>query len=126
MFYFKGIKINRSSLAGAKFMPEIHLRKPGFTYSAYGPFTKNKKEIQKFKETWDSKCIYQKEPGKACFQHDLAYRDFNDLAKTTVADKVLCDKTFKIAKNSKYDGYQCGLASLVYNSFDKESSGGVV
>ena len=107
-------------------MPEIHLRKPGFTYSAYGPFTKNKKQIQKFKETWDSKCIYQKEPGKACFQHDLPYRDFNDLAKTIVADKVLCDKTFKIAKNSKYDGYQCGLASLVYNSFDKKSSGGVV
>ena len=46
-------------LAGGKFMPEMHLRQPGFTYSACGPFTKTKKIIQKFKGTRDSGYIYQ-------------------------------------------------------------------
>ena len=67
---------------------------------------RKKKQIQKSKETWDSKYIYQKEPDKACFQHDLAYSDFKDLLKRT---KVLCDKRFKIAKNLKYDGYHADL-----------------
>ena len=57
-------------------MPEIHLRQPGFTYSACGRFTKNKKRIQKIKETGDSRYIYQNETDKACFQHDMAYGDF--------------------------------------------------
>ena len=42
-------------------MPEMHLRQPGFTYSACGPFTKNKEIIQKFKETTDSRCVCQSE-----------------------------------------------------------------
>ena len=70
-------------------MPEMHLKQPQFTYSACGSFTKNKKRIQKFKETGDSRCIYRNELDKACFQHDMAYADFKDLAKRTVADKVL-------------------------------------
>ena len=69
-------------------MPEMHLRQPGFTYSACGPFTKNKERIKKFKETGYSRHIYQKEPDKACFQHDMAYGYFKDLAKRTAADKV--------------------------------------
>ena len=60
---------------------------------------------------------------KACFQHDLAYGDFKDLAKITAADKVLRDKAFKIVSDQKYDGYQRGLASMVYKFFDKKSSG---
>ena len=81
-------KINKFLLAGDKFMPEMHLRQPRFTQSACGPFTKNKERIQKFKQTGDSRYIYKKELDKACFQHDMAYGDFKDLAKTA-ADKVL-------------------------------------
>ena len=79
-------------------MLETHLRQPGFTYSACGPFTKNKEKIKKFKETGDSRYIYQNELDKACFQHDMAYGDFKDLAKRTASDKVLRDKVFNIAK----------------------------
>ena len=81
--------VNKILLAGDKFMPEIHLRRLGFTYSACGPFTKNKERIKKFKETRDSRYIYQKESDKGCFQHDLAYGDFKDLNRRTFADKVL-------------------------------------
>ena len=52
--------VNKFLLAGDKFMPEMYLRQPGFTYSACGLFTKNKVRIQKFKETGDSQYIYQK------------------------------------------------------------------
>ena len=92
-------------LAGDKFMPEMHLKQPGFTYSAWEPFTKNKKIIQKFKETGDSRFIYRNELDKVCFQHDMAYGDFKDLAKRTASDKVFKDKAFNIAKNPKYNGY---------------------
>ena len=107
-------------------MPELHLKEAGFAYSACGPFTKNKERIKKFKETGGSRHIYQYELDKACFQHDLAYTDFKDLTRRTAADKVLSDKVFNIAKNPKYDGYQCGLASRVYNFFDKKSSRGTI
>ena len=53
----------------------------------------------------------------------MAYGDFKDLPKRTAADKVLRDKAFKIASDQKYDGYQRGLASMVYNFFDKKSQG---
>ena len=107
-------------MAGDKFMPEMHLRQRGFTYSVSGPFTKGKKRIQKFKQTGDSRYIYKNELDKACFQHDMAYGDFKELIKRTAADKVLRDKEFNITKNPKYDGYQRGLASMVYKFFDKK------
>ena len=66
-------------LAGDRFVPEMHLRQSGFTYSACGPFTKNKQRIQKLKETGDSRYIYQNELDKACFQNDMTYGDFKDL-----------------------------------------------
>ena len=112
--------INKFLLAGDKFMPEMHLRQPGFTYSACGPFTKNKERIQKFKQTGDSRYIYKSELDKACFQHDMAYGDFKDLTKRTAADKALKNKAFNIAKNLKYDRYQRGLASMAYKFFDKK------
>ena len=84
------------------------------------PFTKDKERIKKFKETGDSRYIYQNEWDEACFQHDVAYRDLN---RITFSDKVLRDKTFNIAKDPKYDGYQRGLASMTYKFFDKKSSG---
>ena len=68
-------------------MPEMHLKQPGFTYSACGPFTKNKERIQKFKETGDTSYIYKNEMGKAYFQLDMAYGDFKDLARRTASDK---------------------------------------
>ena len=114
--------VNKFLLASDKFMPEMHLKQPGFTYSACGPFTKNKERIQKFKETGDTSYIYKNELDKACFQHDMTYGDFKDLARRTASDKVLRDKAFDIAKSPKYDGYQRGLASTVYNFFDEMSA----
>ena len=114
--------VNKFLLAGNKFMPELHLKQPGFTYSACGPFTKNKERIQKFKETGDTSYIYKNELGKACFQHDMAYGDFNNLKRRTASDKVLRDKSFNIAKFAKNDGYQRGLASMADKCFDEKSA----
>ena len=101
-------------------MPEMHLRQPQFTYSACGPFTKHKQRIQKFKETGDTNYIYKNELDKACFAHDAAYSDSKNLTKRTIADKILRDKAFNIAKDTKYDGYQRGLASMIYKLFDSK------
>ena len=114
---------NEFLLACDTFMPEMHLKQTVFTYSACGPFTKNKERIQKFKVTEDTNYIYKNELNKACFQHDIAYGDFKNLKRRTFSDKVLRDKAFNIAKNPKYDGYQRGLASMIYKFFDKKSKG---
>ena len=103
-------------------MPEMHLKQPGFTYGACGAFTKNKERIEKFMET-DTDFIYWNELDKACFQHDLTCGKSKDLIKRTQSDKVFKDKAFKITSNPNYDGYQRGLASMVYRFFDKTSSG---
>ena len=84
---------------------------------------KIKKELKKFKETWDSRYIDQNEFDKACFEHNMAYRDFKDWNRRTAADRVLYGKAFNIAENPKYDGYQRRLASVVYKFFDEKSSG---
>ena len=106
--------VNNFLLAGDKFMIEMHLKHPEFTYSTCRPFTKNKERIQRLKWTGDSKYIYKNELDKACFQHDTVYRDFKDLARRTTSDKVLRDKAIHIPKDPKYDGYQRGFASMVY------------
>ena len=115
--------INKFLLAGDKFMPEMHLRQPRFVYSACGPFTRHKERIKEFKRTGDTRYISRNELDKACFQHDSAYADHKDLINRTEADKVLRDKAYDIASNPKYDGYQRGLASMVYKFFDKKSTG---
>ena len=115
--------VNKFLLAGDKFMPEMHLKQPGFTYSACGPFTRNKERIEKFMQTGNTDFIYRNELNKACFQHDMAYDKSKDLAKRTQSDKVIRDKAFKIASDPKYDGYQRGLASMFYKFFGKKSSG---
>ena len=102
-------------------MPEMHLKQPGFTYSACGPFTKNKERIEKFMQTGNTNFIYKNELDKACFQHDMAYGKSKDLVKRTQSDKVLRDKAFKIASDPKHDGYQRGLASMVYMFLNKKS-----
>ena len=60
-------------LAGNKFMSGMHLKQPGFTYSACGPFTRNKERIQKFIQSGNTDFIYRNELDKACFQSDAAY-----------------------------------------------------
>ena len=114
--------VNKFLLARDKFKSEMHLKQPGFTYSACGPFTKNKERIQKFKETGDRSYIYKNELDKDCFQHDMAYGDFKDLKRRPASDKILKDKAFNIAKNPKYDGYQRRRASMVDKFFDEKSA----
>ena len=80
--------------------------------------------MQNFGETRDSRYIYQNELDKTCFQHSMAYDDFEDLTRRTGSDKILRDKAFNIAKNPKFDGYQGGLASMAYNFFDNKTSSG--
>ena len=101
--------VNKFLLVGDKFIPEMHLKQPGFTYSACGPFTRNKERIEKFTQTRNTNFIYRNDLDKACFQHDMAYGKSKDLTKRTQSDKVLRDKAFKIASDPKYDGYQRGL-----------------
>ena len=99
--------VNKFLLACDKLMPEMHLKQPGFTYSACGPLTRNKKRIEKFMQRGNTEFIYMNELEKACFQHDVdAYGNPKDLAKRTQSDKVLRDKTFKNASDPKYDGCQ--------------------
>ena len=114
--------MNKFLLAGDKFMPEVHLKQPGFTYSACGPFTKSKERIEKFMQTGNTDFIYRNELHKACFQDDMDYGKSKDLAKITQSDKALRDKAFKIASDQKYDGYQRGLASMVCKFFDKNTT----
>ena len=115
--------INKFLLAGDKFMPEMHLRQPRFVYSACSPFTRHNERIKEFKRTGDTRYICKNELDKACFQHDSAYADHKDLITRTEADKVLRDKAHDIASNPEYDGYQRGLAGMVYKIFDKKSTG---
>ena len=117
MFCFKVYKmneiVNKLLLAGEKFMPELHLKQLGFTYSVCGPFTKNKERTEKFMQTGNTDFIYRNQLDKACIQHDMAYGKSKILKKRTQSDKVLRDKAFKIASDPKYDDYQRGLASII-------------
>ena len=105
--------VDKFLLAGVKFMSEMHLKQPGFTYSPCRPFTKNIERVQNM-----NVCMYQNELDKAYFQHDMAYGDFIDLTRRTASDKA-----FNIAKNWKYDGFQFELIPVVYELFDNKMSG---
>ena len=72
-------------------------------------------------QTGNTEFIHKNELDKACFQHDMAYGKSKDLAKWPQSDKVFRDKAFKIASDPKYDGYQRGLASMVYRFFNKKN-----
>ena len=85
--------VNNFLLVGDKSMPEMHLRQPGFTYSSCGLFPRNKERIQKFKETGDSRYIYQNQLDKACFQLDMNFGDFKNLNRRTASDKIFCNKS---------------------------------
>ena len=100
--------VNKFLLAGDKFMPEMHLKQPGSTYSSCGPFTKNNERIRKFKETGDTSYIYKNKLDKVCSQ------------RRTASDKVFRDKAFNIAKNPKY--YNIAIIQILQfynNSFKK-------
>ena len=86
--------VNKLLLVCDKFMPEMHLKQPGFTYSACGPYTKNKKRIEKFIQTGNTDFIYRNELDKTCFQHDMAIEKSTDLAKRTQSDNALRNKAF--------------------------------
>ena len=111
--------VNKFLLVGGKFMTEMHLKQPGFTYIACGPLTKNKDRTENFMQTENTKCIYKNDIDKACFQHNMAFGKYKDLTKRTQSVKVLKDKAFKFASNPKYDGCQRELASMVYKVFEK-------
>ena len=105
--------VNKLLWALDKFTPEMHLRQYRFTHIPYGAFTKNKKRIQKFKDTGDARKSYRNELDKACFQIDIIYVDFKDLSRILAPDKGLCDKAFDIAVNPKNNGYHYRLVSMV-------------
>ena len=79
--------VNKLLLAGDKFMSEMHLKKPGFTYSACDPFTRNKERIENFMEIENTDFIYKNNLDKVCFEHDMAYGKSKDLTKRTQSDK---------------------------------------
>ena len=88
--------VNTFSVAGDKFMPEIHLKQPRFTYSACGWFNESKKRIKKFMKAGNTDLIYRNDLDKACFQLDKAYGKSKDLTRKTQSDKVLRDKNLKL------------------------------
>ena len=92
-------------------MSEAYLRQPGFTYSAWNHLLLKKKEYKNWRY------IYQNELDKASFEHDTDYGDSKNLPRIITSNKLLHDKTFNLAKNKKYDGYQSRLASMVYDFF---------
>ena len=109
--------INKFLLAGDKFMPEMHLRQPQFVYSACGPSTRHKERIKEFKRTCDRRLLYRNELDKACFKHDTGYAKYKDVENRLILDQKLRNSAYDIASNPKYDGYQRGLASMVYKFF---------
>ena len=113
--------VNKFFLASDEFMPKMDLKQLWFVNSAYGSFIKNKKQIQKFKETGDLRFIYRNEVNKQCFQNEMPYGNFQDLAKKTASDKVLCRKAFWIASNPNCEEYQKGLSAMVYKYSAKNS-----
>ena len=87
-----------------------------------GPFTANNRITKKKKQKINTRCIYQNQLPKPCFQYNLGYGHFEHLPRKTASDKVLCDIAFHMAENPKYDGYQRTLPSMYYKLFDKKST----
>ena len=112
--------INKFLLAGDKFMLEIHLSQPQFVYYACSPFTRHKERIKEFKRTGNTRLLYRDELHKACFKHDAAYAKYKDVKNRLISGQKLRNSAYDIASNPKYDGYQRGLASMVYKFFDSK------
>ena len=101
-------------LTADRFLPELHFRKPLFTYSAGGPLMKIVKKFESLKY------IYKNELDKACFTLDAVYANSKDFAKKAASDIILKGRAYEIAIKPKNNGYQRGLVSTVYNFFDKK------
>ena len=114
-------KVNNFLLARDKFILEMHLWQFGFAYSSCGPFTKHEERIKKFKKQGIQATVIKTNYRKLVFDMIMGYGDFKYRNRRTAANNVLRDKTFDIAKDSKYDGYQCVLASMVYKFFDEKN-----
>ena len=92
--------VKKILLVGDKYMPQMHLKQPGFTYNVSGPFTRNKERIENFMQTGNTDVIYRNELDKPAF--NMMWLMVNqDLAKITQSDKVLRNKAFKIASDPK-------------------------
>ena len=113
--------VDRFLLTGDKFMPELHLKQPGFTYSTCGPITKHCERIQKFRETDNLRHLHGNKVDKTCFAYNAPHSDSTDLAKRTISDKILRDRPYAIARNCNYGGHQRALASMVCEIFDKKN-----
>ena len=98
----------------------MHLRQPKFVHSACGSFTRHKERIKEFKRTGDTRLLYRNELDKACFKHDAAYEKYIDVENRLISDQKLRNSVYGIASNPIYDGYQRGLASMVYRFFDSK------
>ena len=114
--------INRFLLIGDIFMPEMHLwgakvRK----YSACGPFTRHKQRINDFMKDGKLRHILKNKLDSACFQHDSAYAKHKDRLNRKKSDVVLKNEALESVMNPKINGYQRGLASMVYKFFDKRT-----
>ena len=91
--------MNKSFLTEDKFMRNMHLKQPEFSYCACDSFTKHRDKNQAFKEACNLDYIYKNELDKSSSVHDAAYAKSKDLAKRTVSDHVLKSKAYKIALN---------------------------
>ena len=100
-------------------MPEMYLKQCSFTYSALGPFTRNKKRIEIFMQTGNTDYINKNDLDKAWFQHGMAYGK----SRKTKSDKFLKNKALKITSNPNYHRYQRGIASRIYKFLNKRSTG---
>ena len=114
--------INKCLLVGDKFMPEMHLRQPRFVYSPCGTFTRHKERIKEFKRIGNISLLYKNELDKACFKHDAAYAKYKDVENRLIEDDKLKNSAYDIASNPEYDGYQRGLASMVYKFFNSKDA----
>ena len=123
---FKVIKmneiVNKFLLAGDKFMSELQLKQPGFTYSACGPFTRNKEKLKNLCRQEIQILFTEMSLIKLPFNM-MQLMVYRKIQQKELNQKVLRDKAFKIVSDPKYYGYQRGLASMVYKFFDKKSSG---
>ena len=117
--------IHKFLLPREKIITELHLKQPRLNYIACGPFTKHRERIQNLRETANLKHSYRNELGKTWFANDVAYSDSKYLAKRIISDTILKERTYEIARNCNYDGYQKALSIMVCKLFDKKTQSGV-
>ena len=116
--------INRFLLIGDKFMPEMHLWDPKVKkYSACGPFTRHQQRIDDFMKDGKISHIAKNRLDAASFQHDSDYNKYKDSLNRKKYDVVLKNKALKFATDPKVNGYQRGIAAMVYKFFNERTKG---